>query len=695
MIKIEILSPASNLEHIKVAIDHKANAVYGGLKNWNARNKAINFNTNEYNYLIEELHKHNIKFFLTLNILMLDDEIEEVICFLRKNKLPDSFIVADLGLIRRLHKEFPSVPLHFSTQFGCHNIDDVNYVEKLGGERAILARELTKDEITKIKSNTNIEIECFIWGSQCLSFSGLCFFGTLINGGGGNRGKCMITCRDLYSVNGDLGHFLYVPDMDCINLKTRLNDVDCLKIEGRRRSPNEIAQVLDDINNNVISKRNVGYPYGLRKEENNLFEKINSRIKPVMNAYKLENITRNDICVEYINDTPIKFSTEYENHNVKYIYTEIKKDYKINKKNLMIDFELKNNEVREILLVNHKGNGHTFYGNSERLVELDINKFIKSIENINPDINIYKIKYKREKNNKLFINSDLINEVKTYILNDCKIKLEKRVKNNIKIKQLLLETDDFNIVDEFLNNKNIKIIYDIATINNLKNIRNVVDKYSDKIIYKLPLFNWNSEDLLGYYEVLKNKEVMFTRFTQIELTKNIKFKKKYVDYTIYVWNKETLKYLKENNVDEFTASPELSFLTNNNIFKNEKMQVILGGKMPIVYTRNCFKNIYKCKKCTENKKNIKSIHNEDKNLEFEILCNEDYRFILNKIPILNNYTTLPINSNISYRYCCLGHTIDEIKNVVDSIKKDNYYEYLKNLDTWKCSYECNLIEGKD
>ena len=106
-------------------------------------------------------------------------------------------------------------------------------------------------------------------------------------------------------------------------------------------------------------------------------------------------------------------------------------------------------------------------------------------------------------------------------------------------------------------------------------------------------------------------------------------------------------------------------------------------------------NIYKCKKCTENKKNIKSIHNEDKNLEFEILCNEDYRFILNKIPILNNYTTLPINSNISYRYCCLGHTIDEIKNVVDSIKKDNYYEYLKNLDTWKCSYECNLIEGKD
>ena len=163
---MEILSPASNLEHIKVAIDHKANAVYGGLKNWNARNKAINFTTDEYNYLIDELHKNNIKFFLTLNILMLDDEIEEVIKFLKNNKLPDSFIVADLGLIRRLHREFPNVPLHFSTQFGCHNIDDVNYVKSLGGERAILARELTLEELNKISDNTDIELECFIWGSQ-------------------------------------------------------------------------------------------------------------------------------------------------------------------------------------------------------------------------------------------------------------------------------------------------------------------------------------------------------------------------------------------------------------------------------------------------------------------------------------------------------------------------------------------------
>ena len=180
---MEILSPASNMEHIKVAIDNKANAVYGGLKQWNARNKAINFSEDEYELLINKLHNNNIKFYLTLNILMLDNEILEVVKFLHYHTLPDSFIVADIGLIEVLKKEFPNVPLHFSTQFGCHSIDDVNFVESLGGKRAILARELTLSELNKIKENTNIELESFIWGSQCLSFSGLCFFGTLFCGG--------------------------------------------------------------------------------------------------------------------------------------------------------------------------------------------------------------------------------------------------------------------------------------------------------------------------------------------------------------------------------------------------------------------------------------------------------------------------------------------------------------------------------
>ena len=188
---------------------------------------------------------------------------------------------------------------------------------------------------------------------------------------------------------------------------------------------------------------------------------------------------------------------------------------------------------------------------------------------------------------------------------------------------------------------------------------------------------------------------MFTRFTQIHMCKDIEFKKKYTDYTIYVWNKKTLEYLKENNINEFTASPELSYQTNEDIFKGNKFQVILGGKLPLVYTRNCFQHLFNCVNCKNNQCNKKHIKNEDKNLNFDILCNDDYRYILNKDPILNDYSKVDIKSNVNFRYVTFGDNIQNIKESIEALKTKNYYKNLKQLDYWKNSYECNLFEGKE
>ena len=693
---MEILSPASNMDHIKVAIDEQANAVYGGLKQWNARNKAINFSTEEYNYLIKELHNHNIKFYLTLNILMLDSEINEVIKILKNNELPDAFIVTDVGLINELHKEFPQIPLHFSTQFGTHNIDDINFVKELNGSRAILARELTLNEINKIKNNSDIELECFIWGSQCLSFSGLCFFGTLFNGGGGNRGKCIITCRDIYSINEHSGNYLYVPDMDCINLISKLSGIDCLKLEGRRRKPMEIKNVLRQIRGNIQSNKNVGYLFGTKIEMNNQFGFINSRTKPVMMASKLENINDNDICVEYENSVPKSFSRDYHNPNVMYIYTEVKKKFNLSKKNICLDLIInEENVLKEILYMNHKGDGHTFFGGNKELIEFNIKEIIKLIESTDSNINVYKIKYKRLNAKPIKISKKVYNEMISYIIEDCASKDVKIYNNNIKFNSIYLETNETNIVDEFINDDFVKIIYDIGTINNLKNIKLITEKYQDKIIYKLPLFNWNSEDIFDYLKLLENKEIMFTRFSQIYLCRNINFKKKYTDYTIYIWNEKTLKYLEKYKIDEFTASPELSYETNKIIFKKKSNQVILGGKLPLVYTRNCFRHLFNCKSCLKNQKICKPIKNEDKDLEFEIFCNDDFRFILNNRPILNDYSKVKLLKSTRFRYVSLGQDVQTIKKTISSLKKVNYYKKLKNISYWKNSYECNLLEGKE
>ena len=692
---MEILSPASNMNHITVAIDGKANAVYGGLKKWNARNKAINFTTEEYNVLIEKLHKNNIKFFLTLNILMLDDEIKEVIDFLKQNTLPDAFIVTDIGLVQELHKEFPNVPLHFSTQFGAHNIDDVNYIKSLDGERAILSRELTLPEINNIKENTDIELECFIWGSQCLSFSGLCFFGTLINGGGGNRGKCIITCRDIYSINSNKGHHLYVPDMNCIDLKSKLDGIDCLKLEGRRRNPQEIKEILEKINNNIFDSKSVGYLLGTSIKDNNLYEKINTRTKPFMKASDLENIKENDICLKYENNIPISFSQDYSDDNVMYIYTELKKSYNINKKNISLDLIIENNLIKEILYMNYRGDGKTFFGNDKNLIEIDFNKLINLIEKNNSNINVDKIKYQRTDDKKIYINSDIYDGLIKYILKDCENRQYKIINNKLKLNTLYLDTMDLNVIDKFINDDFVKIIYDISTINNLKQIEKVISKYGNKIIYKLPVFNWKSENLMPYLSLLENKEIMFTRFTQLYLCKDIIFKKKYVDYTIYVWNKKTLNYLKDYGIQEFTISPELSYETNKKIFGNNNMQVIIGGKLPLVYTRNCFSHLFGCGNCKNNQCNKKNIKNDDKNLDFEILCNDDYRYILNSNPTLNDYSKINITQNTTFRYSTLGQSIELIEKSINCFKKENYYKELKNISFWENSYECNLLEGKE
>lgn len=693
---MEILSPASNMEHIKVAIDANANAVYGGLKKWNARNKAINFTDEEYNFLIKELHKNNIKFFLTLNIVMLDEEIKEVVEFLKNNTLPDAFIVTDIGLITELHREFPDIPIHFSTQFGAHCVDDVKYIKLLNGERAILSRELTLSEIKNIKNKTDIELECFIWGSQCLSFSGLCFFGTLINGGGGNRGKCIITCRDVYSINKELGQYLYVPDMNCINLISKLDDIDCLKLEGRRRKPNEILNILNQINSNIPSYHDVGYMFGKSIKNNKLYERVNSRIKPIMKASKLLNINDDDICIEYENGIPKRFSKDYSNPNVMYICTEIKKPYDINKKNLCLDLVIdEDNVLTEILYMNYKGDGHTFFGNNQDLMEISFEQLIRNIEDENPTINIYKIKYARKNDKGIFINGLIYKEIIDYILQDCRVEKKFVRHNKIKLKNIYLETNNLDIVDEFLDDKFVKIIFDIVTIDNLKNIKKVINKYNDSIIYKLPIFNWKSENLIPYLKLLENKEVMFTRFTQVGLCKDLNFKKKYTDYTMYIWNKKTLEYLKNNNIDEFTASPELSYETNRHIFEGQSFQVIIGGKLPLVYTRNCFSHLYGCENCKNNQRNAKKIKNEDKNLNFEILCNDDYRYILNNEPMLNDYSKVDVTDDTHFRYVALEQDIEQIKFSINCFKMDDYYKSLIENDFWKYSYECNLLEGKE
>ena len=234
---VELLSPAGSIDALKAAIAGGANAVYLGLDSFNARIKAENFSLDNIAFYTRYCHLFNVSLYVAFNILIKDNELEKATTYIKAlaDAEVDAIIISDIGLIPIIQEYALRVPIHASTQMGIHNYEGAAYVESLGIKRVILSRETTLNDIKKIKENTNLEIECFIQGALCVSFSGNCYFSSITTGKSGNRGRCLQPCRLMYSFMGDKAYHLSIKDLS-LRDKVKsyvVNGVDSLKIEGR------------------------------------------------------------------------------------------------------------------------------------------------------------------------------------------------------------------------------------------------------------------------------------------------------------------------------------------------------------------------------------------------------------------------------------------------------------------------------
>ena len=251
--EIELLSPAGNFECLKAAVQNGANCIYFGANLFSARAYANNFDDDELAKAIEYCKIRGVKTNLTLNILIKDNELESAFNVAKKAYEfgIDAIIVQDLGLAKMLIKSFPDLPIHASTQMSVHNLQGVLELQKLGFSRVVLSRELSIEEIEYICENSNIEIECFIHGALCISYSGQCLFSSMIGGRSGNRGKCAQSCRLPYELienektTLDKGYLLSPRDLCSLDYLPRLINcgVKSLKVEGRMKSPEYVATV--------------------------------------------------------------------------------------------------------------------------------------------------------------------------------------------------------------------------------------------------------------------------------------------------------------------------------------------------------------------------------------------------------------------------------------------------------------------
>lgn len=249
---IELLSPVGDFECLKAAVQNGANSVYFGADLFSARAFAHNFNLKQLKEAIEYAKLRGVKTNLTLNILIKDEEFNDAFELAKKAYEfgIDAIIVQDLGLAKKLINSFPDLPIHASTQMTIHNLNGALELQNLGFKRVVLSRELSLTEIDYICKNVTIEVECFIHGALCVSYSGQCLFSSMIGGRSGNRGKCAQPCRLPYQLlennkQIDSGYLLSTRDLCGLEYIPSLisSGVTCLKIEGRMKSPEYVATV--------------------------------------------------------------------------------------------------------------------------------------------------------------------------------------------------------------------------------------------------------------------------------------------------------------------------------------------------------------------------------------------------------------------------------------------------------------------
>ncbi len=248
----ELLAPAGDRESLVAAVENGCDAVYFGAQILSARASAANFTPDELAGAIDYAHLRGVKAYVTVNTLVKDNETKDaadLLYHLDKSGV-DSVIVQDMGLLSLARSIVPGLPVHASTQMTVHNSEGARFLQAMGVKRVVLAREMTLDEIRQVRQNTGIEIETFVHGALCISYSGQCLTSSMIGGRSGNRGVCAQPCRKRYElrtagrrVETDGEYLLSPKDLNASRILPELIDtgVDSLKIEGRLKRPEYVA----------------------------------------------------------------------------------------------------------------------------------------------------------------------------------------------------------------------------------------------------------------------------------------------------------------------------------------------------------------------------------------------------------------------------------------------------------------------
>ena len=714
MRKPELLAPAGNMESLISAINNGADAIYLAGKNYGARAYADNFTNEEIIKAIKYAHLYNVKVYVSANTLIFENEVQDFINYLKFLYLNgvDAVIMQDIGMISLIKKLIPSLEVHASTQ--CHNNTDESlmFFKTLNITRAVLARELTLEEINNMK--TNIEKEVFVYGALCICYSGCCLMSFSLGGRSGNRGECAGPCRQPYTllldgqeVKTSGNYLLSTRELNTLpKLKELLNsNIQSLKIEGRMKSPEYVGYVTSVFRHLIDNQKIDNYETNLKKLYNRTFttghlfkdsivNKNSSGHQGIKIGKILENgkyikvkltsdLNQNDGVRFLPSNKGMMVNKLYNNKkllinkanandivyldnklNIKNDTTLIKTyDYKLNEeikkvkeKKLPITYEVKAkvNEPLKIKMTSLNITS-TYIGNIvNKAINSPITKenIIKHLSKIG-NYPFYVKNINITSDNNIFIPVKELNEAKRYLMD-----------NIIKEKTVVRRTYNFNfertkVID---NKKEISVLVNNEEqlkflINKVDRIYtenfNLYEKYkNDKVYYRLNRYSYHLPDL-------KNENLLVTTLGQVY--KYHKDNNIISDYTLNVTNSFSVNLLDKYQVKKVTISVECNKKQVEEINKyTPNIEVLVYGCIENMILNYCLiKENLGCSYCKHDIK-IKNKFGE----EFPVISNNCHNKILNYKQV-NNLDNIP---NTSIRLDFYNESITDIEKILNKVK---------------------------
>ncbi|MBE7038612.1 MAG: U32 family peptidase [Ruminococcaceae bacterium] len=680
--EIEVLSPAGDFETFKAAVNNGADAIYLGGKSFSARKNAQNFTNEEIIDAVKYAHLRNVKVYVTLNTLVMDNELEEVFEFIKfcYEANVDALIIQDLAVLRIVKDYFPDFPCHASTQMTISSLEGVKLAKEMGFSRVVLSRELSFEEIKYIADNTDAELEVFVHGALCVCYSGQCLLSSIIGSRSGNRGACAQPCRLNYNlidydgkkVFKDSKYLLSPKDLCLADEIEQLKKIGIksLKIEGRMKNK-EYVSLVTGAYSDAVKRGSVSDDTLMELE--NIFSRSG-----FTKAYFDNNINRNMLNFDKNNDLVYK---NIDNKVLKKAEEMSRLDARKTRINAFVSVK-KNKEIFVRL-----------FDNENNCIEYLSNVTPQSANNAPLDFDSLKSQFSRlgdtafcldefecEIDDNLFVSKKDLNEIRrqAVILLEDKILLSNRKK----------EYKNF----EFCFCKNSfgehKFTASVCTKEQLDYV--MENEFFDKIFVPYNLYIKNKELLKNNQKIVcvlpkvirkekinlsDIKKVSISNIGQIPLCKN---KEIYGEANLNITNSISLNEYKKYGLKAIMLSNELTLTQIECNKKSIDCEILVYGKIEVMNTKACiYKSAFGKCGCREDK----FLYLEDRMkkrfpvLQDSFTCtshifNSSPLFMADKLNELKN-------TKVKYlRFAFTDENVDEIKNVIALYKSGS-----------KCNFE--------